>query len=242
MFFPRGGSAQVARYLSRELAALGGRFRPRLVAGSVGPARGAGRRARVLRRPRPRGGRLRRGPARPRSPRRLAAAAPLVRGPARRARPRDGGAGRRRVRAPRRRVGGDPGRARRPRRRGGRPPAPPHAGPRGARPPAAGPARDHAPPRHRAAHARGDRRRAPAGPTRRTGPSACAGGPPGRRGCWSRRGPRGPRRSRRSTSLASWSRSSPTASTCACSTDAGRAPPSGRRSGRGSTPASTPRR
>ena len=26
MFFPRGGSAQVARYLSRELAAVGGRF------------------------------------------------------------------------------------------------------------------------------------------------------------------------------------------------------------------------
>jgi glycosyltransferase involved in cell wall biosynthesis len=42
MFFPRGGSAQVARYLSRELVALGGRFRPRLVAGSVGPPGGPG--------------------------------------------------------------------------------------------------------------------------------------------------------------------------------------------------------
>jgi glycosyltransferase involved in cell wall biosynthesis len=42
MFFPRGGSAQVARYLSREIAALGGRFRPRLVAGSVGPPGGPG--------------------------------------------------------------------------------------------------------------------------------------------------------------------------------------------------------
>jgi glycosyltransferase involved in cell wall biosynthesis len=42
MFFPRGGSAQVARYLSRELAALGGRFRPRLVSGSVGPPGGPG--------------------------------------------------------------------------------------------------------------------------------------------------------------------------------------------------------
>jgi glycosyltransferase involved in cell wall biosynthesis len=37
MFFPRGGSAQVVRYLSRELVASGGPFRPRIVAGSVGP-------------------------------------------------------------------------------------------------------------------------------------------------------------------------------------------------------------
>jgi glycosyltransferase involved in cell wall biosynthesis len=42
MFFPRGGSAQVVRYLSRETAALGGRFRPRVVAGSVGPPGGPG--------------------------------------------------------------------------------------------------------------------------------------------------------------------------------------------------------
>ncbi|HSJ73409.1 MAG TPA: glycosyltransferase family 4 protein [Miltoncostaeaceae bacterium] len=37
MFFPRGGSAQVVRYLSREIA-RGGRVRPRVVSGSLGPA------------------------------------------------------------------------------------------------------------------------------------------------------------------------------------------------------------
>jgi glycosyltransferase involved in cell wall biosynthesis len=42
MFFPRGGSAQVVRYLARELAAAGGRFRPRVVAGSLGPPGAAG--------------------------------------------------------------------------------------------------------------------------------------------------------------------------------------------------------
>lgn len=42
MFFPRGGSAQVVRYLSRALEAEGGDWRPRLVAGSVGPAGGPG--------------------------------------------------------------------------------------------------------------------------------------------------------------------------------------------------------
>src|SRR5262245_16482156 len=41
MFFPRGGSAQVVRYLSRAIA-RGGRFRPRVVAGSVGPPGGPG--------------------------------------------------------------------------------------------------------------------------------------------------------------------------------------------------------
>ena len=41
MFFPRGGSAQVVRYLAREVA-RDGRFRPRVVAGSVGPAGGPG--------------------------------------------------------------------------------------------------------------------------------------------------------------------------------------------------------
>ncbi len=40
MFFPRGGSAQVVRYLAREIAAIGGRFRPRVVAGSLGPPGG----------------------------------------------------------------------------------------------------------------------------------------------------------------------------------------------------------
>ena len=40
MFFPRGGSAQVVRYLAREIAAVGGRFRPRVVAGSLGPPGG----------------------------------------------------------------------------------------------------------------------------------------------------------------------------------------------------------
>jgi glycosyltransferase involved in cell wall biosynthesis len=41
MFFPRGGSAQVVRYLSRALA-RDGRFRPRVVAGSIGPPGGPG--------------------------------------------------------------------------------------------------------------------------------------------------------------------------------------------------------
>ena len=42
MFFPRGGSAQVVRYLSRGIADLGGPFRPRVVAGSTGPRGGPG--------------------------------------------------------------------------------------------------------------------------------------------------------------------------------------------------------
>jgi glycosyltransferase involved in cell wall biosynthesis len=41
MFFPRGGSAQVVRYLSRAIA-RDGRYRPRVVAGSVGPPGGPG--------------------------------------------------------------------------------------------------------------------------------------------------------------------------------------------------------
>src|SRR5690606_17522141 len=42
MFFPRGGSAQVVRYLSRALAAGPSGWRPRVLAGSAGPAGGPG--------------------------------------------------------------------------------------------------------------------------------------------------------------------------------------------------------
>jgi glycosyltransferase involved in cell wall biosynthesis len=42
MFFPRGGSAQVVRYLSRALADGPSGWHPRLVAGSAGPAGGPG--------------------------------------------------------------------------------------------------------------------------------------------------------------------------------------------------------
>lgn len=42
MFFPRGGSAQVVRYLARAIAEGPSRWRPRIVSGSVGPVGGPG--------------------------------------------------------------------------------------------------------------------------------------------------------------------------------------------------------
>ena len=41
MFFPRGGSAQVVRYLARAIAEGPSRWRPRVMSGSVGPPGGA---------------------------------------------------------------------------------------------------------------------------------------------------------------------------------------------------------
>jgi glycosyltransferase involved in cell wall biosynthesis len=42
MFFPRGGSAQVVRYLARAIAEGPSRWRPRVVSGSLGPPGGPG--------------------------------------------------------------------------------------------------------------------------------------------------------------------------------------------------------
>ena len=110
MFFPRGGSAQVVRYLAREIAG-DGRFRPRVVAGRWAPPAGPATRAHffagldlvagdydaALRAPDPHA--------------RLPALPPVLRGPPGRARPRLAVPRRRRVRrAPGRGVAADPGR------------------------------------------------------------------------------------------------------------------------------------
>ena len=158
MFFPRGGSAQVVRYLAREIA-RDGRFRPRVVAGSVGPAGGPGD-ARdffagldlvtvdydaALGAPDPLAASPPMHPSyedRPGAPDRVMAAL-------------DDAAAEHLVA----RVAADPGRPRGAGRRRGGPPPPPDPGPRGARRPAARPAGDDPPPRHRAADARGHRGR-----------------------------------------------------------------------------------
>ena len=157
LFFPRGGSAQVVRYLSRSLPGAGwdverspaGRWAPRASSRTPAPSsrgldvhpldytRLAGRR-------RPGGGR----PALP----------SLLRGPARGAGPGVRVGGRARVRAPGGRLGAP---ARAGRRGRGRPaaPAPPDADQRGGGAGLPGRAARRPHPRHRAGHGARDRRR-----------------------------------------------------------------------------------
>ena len=175
-FFPRGGSAHVARNLA---AALGGAGWDVTVlsgsltrAGEPGDAREfyAGLDVRPVD--------MTAALAARRSDARRPADAPVLRGPAGSAGPRLRLARRRRVRAPGRRL--VPGAA--VGRRGARgraAPAPPDADPRGGRARGARRAGGRPPARDRAADAGGDRRRAAAaGRTRRRGPSACAPGRP----------------------------------------------------------------
>ena len=176
MFFPRGGSAQVVRYLARAIA--------------EGPSGWQhARRERVARRAgRPRATRPRSSPGSTwcrcpttRRSRRPTRCWPRRRStpPTRTGRGRPTGssrARRRRLRAPGRRVVARPGGARGARRRRGGPPAPPDAGPRGHGAAAAGHAGGDPPARHRAADARPGRDRGASGPTRRVAARACARG------------------------------------------------------------------
>ena len=184
MFFPRGGSSQVARYLARSLPESG--WDCTLACGSLGPPGRAVERGHLLLRARRARAGLRR--RRPRRPIRMAAEPPYH--PSFEDRP---GAPDRvfarlddaRVRAPGGHLAPAP---RGGRGGGGGPPSPasPDPAERGRRAGVPRRAPDRPPPRHRAADAARDRRGAApaAGTTRGSGPTGCGAGPRAASGCW----------------------------------------------------------